>query len=452
MKNKQIPVASNRTFASPLLLSTGSLIRAFFCALLVTMFSIAEVRAQNLSPFDRAGAQAMLSAAQEDLKKSYYDPGFRGIDLDARFKDAEQQVKQAVNRDQLILIVAQTMLELNDSHTFFVPPSRAARFEYGWEMQMVGDKAFVTAVKPKSDAEAKGLKVGDLIISVDGYPPSRDNLWKMYYRYYALMPTLSIKFVVQSPGDPAAREVAVLAKIQKGANVVNWRDIFIRFLREHGDVEKDRYAEFGNDLLVWRMNSFDDPDHMNAIMNKAQKFKSLIIDLRGNLGGYTDALSRLLGALFDHEVKIADQKGRKEMKPLSSKSHGATFKGQLVVLIDSDSASASELFARTIQLEKRGTVIGDRSSGAVMEAKYFEHETGVGQVLYFGTLVTIADLIMVDGKSLERVGVTPDEVLLPAGSDLATKLDPVLARAADILGVKLDPEKAGTLFPKVWLP
>src|ERR1700730_5133017 len=48
--------------------------------------------------------------------------------------------------------------DLDGAHTFFLPPARAASFEYGWEMKMVGNQGYVTAVKPGSDAEAKGLK------------------------------------------------------------------------------------------------------------------------------------------------------------------------------------------------------------------------------------------------------------------------------------------------------
>jgi len=342
-------------------------------------------------------------------------------------------------------------LEFNDSHTYFLPPPRAGNFEYGYEMQIIGDRTFVTAVKPKTDAEAKGLKSGDMVLSVDGFTPSRDNLWKMNYRYYGLMPARSIKLVVQSPGESQPREVEVLAKIERGKAVVNWGDVFLRILREGRDVQKERYIEVGDELMIWQMTSFEVPEeHVDTMIKKAQRFKSLVIDLRGNGGGYVDSLARLAGHFFDHEIKIADQKGRKEMKPIIAKTRDNPYKGQLVVLIDSKSGSASELFARTIQLEKRGTVLGDRSSGAVMVSRHFDHETGVGQVLYFGTSVTIADLIMADGKSLEKVGVIPDEVLLPSGEELAAKRDPVIARAAAIVGVNIDAAKAGTFFPKEW--
>jgi hypothetical protein len=53
---------------------------------------------------------------------------------------------------------------------------------------------------------------------------------------------------------------------------------------------------------------------------------------------------------------------------------------------------------------------------------------------------------MSDGKSLEKEGVTPDKIVLPRGSDLAAKRDPVLSFAAAQAGVEIDPEKAGQLF------
>jgi carboxyl-terminal processing protease len=179
--------------------------------------------------------------------------------------------------------------------------------------------------------------------------------------------------------------------------------------------------------------------------------KSLILDLRGNGGGYELTLVQLLGHFFDRKVKVGDIKRRTEVKPLHSNKLGGTpYQGKLIVLLDSESASASELFARTIQIEKRGIVLGDRSSGSVMRSKRHVHEIGAFGVVFFGASITDADVIMTDGSSLEHIGVVPDELLLPTGEDLAATRDPVLARALELAGVKMSPEKAGTLFPREW--
>jgi C-terminal processing protease CtpA/Prc len=120
------------------------------------------------------------------------------------------------------------------------------------------------------------------------------------------------------------------------------------------------------------------------------------------------------------------------------------------VLIDSESGSAAELFARVVQLEKRGTVIGDRSAGAVMRAKLYGHELGADTIIPYGVMITEADIIMTDGKSLEHTGVVPDETKIPTPTDLADRRDPVLAYAMALLGVKISSEKAGEFFPIEW--
>ena len=393
----------------------------------------------------------MLSAVREDLNHNYYDASLRGMNLEARIKEAEERIKQAQTRDQMMITIAQILLDLNDSHTFFLPPFRAARVWYGWRMQMIGDACYVTAVNPKSDAAAKGLKAGDSVLAVDGIPPSRANLWKMYYRYYALMPTRSIRLSVSSPGDAKPREIEVLSKIEKTAEVAQFYTNIWRYNSETR-LEDDRFYEQG-DLIVWRMPGFDmSPEHLDELMNRVRKFKTLVLDLRGNGGGYQVTLERLASYFFDHDEKIADLKGRKEMKPVLAKTRGGdkVYKGQLIILVDSESASASELFARIVQLEKRVIVIGDHTAGMVMTSKSYDHQTGISGTLYFGTSITIADVIMPDGKSLENVGVTPDEVIVPTNSDIAERRDPVLTRAAAIAGLQLEPEKAGKLFPVEW--
>jgi C-terminal processing protease CtpA/Prc len=102
-----------------------------------------------------------------------------------------------------------------------------------------------------------------------------------------------------------------------------------------------------------------------------------------------------MGDLFDREVKIGDLKRRKEVKPLLATTRGKEiFTGDLVVLVESESGSASEVLARVVQLEKRGRVIGDRTAGAVMRSKHNTHQIGVDVATFYGVSVTDADVIM----------------------------------------------------------
>ena len=409
---------------------------------------------QPPSKFEVERARAMLGIIKDDVKKNYYDPNYHGMDIEARFKISDDKLKQATSIGQLWGVIAQTLIDLNDSHTFFIPPQKRDRTDYGWEMQMVGDHCYVIAVKPESDAVAKGLKPGDEIISIDDRVPGRDNFWLIQYFYYALRPQPGMRLVVKDPAG-RLRQVDVLAKIRAGKQVTDltsnefW-DV-IREAQNEDRLHRHRYIE-SDDLLIWKMPEFDmTRDQVDNAIDKAKKRKNLILDLRGNPGGYEETLLRLIGNLIDHDVKVGDLKGRKETKPLLAKTRGqGGFSGKLVVLVDSRSGSAAELLARVVQLEKRGSVIGDRTGGAVMRSKSYPHELGQDVVVFFGVSITDADVIMSDGKSLEHMGVTPDEINRPTAADLAAQRDPVLAYAASLLGITISSEKAGGFFPIEW--
>ena len=218
-------------------------------------------------------------------------------------------------------------------------------------------------------------------------------------------------------------------------------------------LNRQRTTEFVGMLMIWKMPEFDlNEEEVDRIIKEARKFPALVLDLRGNPGGYVKTLQRVVSSVMDHDVTIATRTGRKpDLKPTLAKSRsGAAFSGKLIVLIDSRSASAAELMSRVVQLEHRGTVLGDLSSGSVMESRYYPFTQGTDTEIFYGASITDADLVMTDGKSLEHVGVTPDELILPAPADLAAGRDPVLSRAAHLAGVEIDPERAGKLFPLEW--
>lgn len=418
---------------------------------------IPSTNAQKLDNIDRERGRLMLKTIKEDIKNNYYDPAFHGLDLDARFRQADEKLNQATSLGQVFGIIAQAVMDLNDTHTNFIPPTRAARYEYGWESQIIGNKCFITAVKPGSDAEAKGLKAGDELITIDGVKPARGNYFTMIYLYGILRPQPGIRLVVQSSSGEQ-RQLDIMTKIKpRNKLITDIRELTLEY-EKNDKLYRHRTQEIGNDLFIWRMPQFDlDEYEIDKMMDLVKKHKSLILDLRGNGGGAEITLLRLIGHFFERDIKVGDLKRRKELKPIIAKTRGErAFEGDLIVIVDSLSGSAAELFARVVQIEKRGVVIGDRSAGAVMRSRFFAHDAGGtsvslgGNFIGYGVMVTDGDLIMTDGNSLERVGVSPDETVLPTAADIESKRDPVLARAAQLVRVKLDPEKAGSFFPFEW--
>lgn len=397
----------------------------------------------------------MLRDGYNDVKKNYYDPKLKGLDWDARYKKYDAMIGSAHNLGDGFRIVAAFLSGLQDSHTFFMPPGRATRYDYGYHYALVGNDCFITQVRPGSDAASK-LHIGDQIMYLNGYTVNRDDYHDVWYFFNILSPQMKAQVDLRNPAGEQRRVVvdSLVKTDRKLMDLTNPEDYFelVRRGQNNYETERSRMIENG-DAAIWKLQQFNiNYGEIDKNIGIARKHKTLILDLRGNPGGYIETLKWIVGSLFDHDIKIDDQVARKETKPMIAKHDGHPFTGKLIVLIDSGSASCSELLARVVQLEHRGIVIGDRSAGAVMESWGYGESQGADTRIFYGFSVTVANLIMTDGKSLEKAGVQPDEVLLPTGADLAVERDPVLVHAADLAGVQLTPEAAGKLFPFKWPP
>ena len=441
-------------------------VRALFVpiclAFTLTLFPLALFGAEKTDRFpavDRERVQAMLQIAASDVQKYYFDSKLRGVDWNAKVAQAREKIAQAPSYDSALLEIAAVFETLNDSHTSFDPPRDPLPQDYGWQFQMIGSHCYVTQVRPKSDADAKGLKPGDEILSLDGFTPARDSLNKMEYVLNVLLPQSRLRVEFRDRSGKI-HKVDIVAKVRQTRALTDLTDGSSRDAWElRLEIEDERrlgrpqIKELNPTLMIVKLPVFNLSEIAeDEIIGKARKHSTLILDLRGNPGGRENCLQDLLSGVFDRDVKIADRVMRDSRKAMAVKrKRQDPFTGKVIVLLDSRSASAAELFARVVQLEKRGTVLGDRSSGSVMEAKFYPHRVGASPYFYhYAVSVSEADLIMTDGQSLEHVGVTPDETVVPVAADLASGRDPVLARAAEIAGAILSPEQAAKLFPYQW--
>lgn len=427
--------------------------RALLVSMAILLSGSVSLLAQGkMDRIERERFKSMLKVVKNAVKDEYYDTTFRGIDLEARFAQAASRMDEVQTSGQAMGVIAQALIDFDDSHLFFLPPSTTTKVEYGWRHAIVGDRLFVTLVKPKSDAEAKGLRPGDEIISIEGFKPNKKEIWKMDYYYNTLSKRPSLKVRVLSPGSTEPKDLEIRSKVTTLPRVIDQK-LFYQLFDTSGrsDISYNYFKNVGN-VAIWKMPTFAiEPSSIDTLMGKVMKSQSLILDLRGNGGGLVDTLERLAGFLFDRDLTIAELKGRKKMDPQRSKTRGDSgYKGSLIVLTDAESGSAAEILARLVQIEKRGKVIGDVSAGAVMQSRQMIFTMGGNDEILYGVSVTNADVIMSDGKSIEHVGVIPDEPVTPTGEDLAAKRDPVLAKALKMAGVEISAADAAKFFQYTW--
>jgi C-terminal processing protease CtpA/Prc len=173
-----------------------------------------------MSSFDRDRAQGILQVVASDVKKHYYDPRFHGLDWDAKVAEAKQKIEKATTFNMAMAHIAAALDTLNDSHTFFLPPQHAYHHDYEFQYQMFGDRCFITRVRPKSDAENKGVKPGDQLLALNGFNVNRDALWKMQYVFSVLRPQPGLRLTLQDEAV-GQRQVDVAAKIQQHKRVAD---------------------------------------------------------------------------------------------------------------------------------------------------------------------------------------------------------------------------------------
>ena len=143
----------------------------------------------------------------------------------------------------------------------------------------------------------------------------------------------------------------------------------------------------------------------------------LVLDLRGNGGGYLPEATALTGLFVDRGpvVQLKDTSGRLEV--LDDPEPGIAYDGPLAVLIDRFSASASEIFAGAIQDYRRGVVLGQRTFGKGTVQNLVALDRWSPRPVNGQLTVTIGKFYRVTGESTQHRGVEPD-VSLPSPIDL----------------------------------
>jgi C-terminal processing protease CtpA/Prc len=408
--------------------------------------------AQNLDRDDRQAAQTMLKDVSNDVYKNYFDPTLRGLDWASLVKKTQENIDKAHDMEEAIAQIEGLLQLLHDSHTSFLPPRRENTVDYGWRFKIIGRQTYITEVHAGSDAERQGVHLGDEVLAINGFRVDRESAPLLHSALDLYLPLSSVDVKLRDR-EGHERQLRLLTSVNKQSAVAGlsaWYPYEMRIKAEDAwENSRAKSVELSPDVMAIRIPGFLQTGHdVDALFAKARSHKKLIIDLRGCRGGRDDSLHAYLDHLFSHDVSVGKLVKRGKETPLTVKGDEKNaFLGELIVLVDSETASAGEIFSRVVQLEQRGTILGDHTSGLTMESILIPHRTGLNPPYFYGTSVTIGDAVMRDGKSLEHIGVQPDQVFLPSPADLATHRDHVMSFAASLLGVELTPEQAAKVFP-----
>jgi carboxyl-terminal processing protease len=389
-----------------------------------------------------------------EIRNHYYDPAFNGVDWEEVHRRYLPLVEGSTTDQDFYALMSQMTSELHDAHTRFSSPEQWKSYKkqqgvtVGFSVDDVEGKTVVTSVIPGSDAARAGVDMGMIVRKVDGVPvaeriadaakkrlPSsseRATRWFIYNRVFAGPPGSSVKVEFERH-DGSTFEANVMRQIHFSPP-----DVEAHVLRS------------GNVYL--RFDGFQHPviKEFKTALEKYHNAPGIVLDLRRNGGGDLAVLLPIASYFFGKKTLFAKDSTRSG-KPLSAygglfklplqlyvgKSGQQLYSGPVAILVDSHSASSSEVFAAGMQETGRAKIIGSQSCGCVL---------GIARprVMKGGSVLEMSEVLWFTpkGRKLEGTGILPDEVVVPSVADFQHKRDPVLMEADKTL-VKTSVLQAG---------
>jgi len=190
----------------------------------------------------------------------------------------------------------------------------------------------------------------------------------------------------------------------------------VRSVVESPSVEVVTFEENRGHIRLLRLERFQEntAEEVQAYLAGLTAQDGLILDLRGNPGGILDAATEVADLLLPGGLEIVSTQGALAPRGVQSRHRldpQAWRTAPLVVLVDRESASASEVLAAALQQHQRGVVLGQRTYGKGTIQATWTHQDGSGLKL------TIGQYLTPDGSSLHGLGVIPDVELVPVAPD-----------------------------------
>ena len=316
--------------------------------------------------------------------------GDRSGKIEKIIKTIEENYVDSVKIDTIQDKAIDQIVSQLDPHTSYLPPAQARlMFEdlegnfngIGIEYYILSDTILITSVTPGGPASNSGLLRGDQIIKIDNQVTAGNNI-------------SSTQIVERIRGKNGT---TVRLVIKRGSQLKKIEVVRDRIVVSSIDASYMLNKETGY-IKISRFGDQTDEDFI-ASLQKLQKtgLKNLLLDLRQNGGGYLNSATELADQFLGDKKLIVYTEGVHEPRTdYYATADGKFQNGKLIVLIDENSASASEIVAGAVQDLDRGTIIGRRSFGKGLVQEQFDF--GDGSALN----LTVARYYTPSGRSIQK--------------------------------------------------
>lgn len=375
-----------------------------------------HVGAKNISPIDK-----VLLANKETAVATEADfgPFWKVWNT---INEKYPKVDKAADQKRVYGAIAGMVNSLEDPYSVFFTPDEAKAFEdeiagnftgIGMEVGIKDKVLTVIAPLKGTPAYRANIKPGDKILKIDQTLTSSLSIEKAIKLIRGEKGT-SVTLTILREGEKEPKEIKIIR------DTIHIPTLDTE-LRKDGIFVIKLYSFSANSSSLFR----------NAIKSFSEsKTDKLLLDLRGNPGGYLDAAVDISSWFLPSgkTVVTEDYGEKRKMEVFRSRGYNVfNDKLKFVILIDGGSASASEIVAGAMQDHRRAKLVGSQSfgKGSVQEAIKITPDTLLK--------ITVAKWLTPNGNLITEKGLTPDYKVEITKTDLENKKDPQLEKAVEIL-------------------
>jgi len=314
--------------------------------------------------------------------------------------------------------------QVGDPYTVFFEPEKAKQFKEDLKGSFEGIGAeigmkdnILTIIAPIKDtpADKAGLKPGDKILKIDDKETAGLQVDEAVSLIRGKGGT-KVKLLIMSEEDSAPREVEI-TRDTINVKSVDWE-------MKDGNIAYIRLASFSEDTVKELTET--------ARKIREADVKGVVLDLRGNPGGYLEVAVDVAGFFLPKNSLVVreDFGGKQPANEYRTQYNPVLDKYSLVVLTDKGSASASEILAGALREDKGIKLVGEKTYGKGSVQEFIALSDGST------VKVTVAEWLTPEGRNINKEGISPDIEVKVSAEEIKDKKDPQLDKALEMVKVQ----------------